>query len=406
MTLEELRERVKEEIILHEGDVADWEWQKKGLTTEATQLGLSADAFARLVHQVSYSVQPDFGRILDLKERVIELATSQQNQLSPQDIRRLTEEGERMQMSRAFMTEKWIPDILADLPQSAPVPAITPPAPATVATPVATPVTPVSTSESTEKVRRKIKEILDDYDRHIPAQNLRFLFKAIDYDEQGLAREILAYLSEHFYASVKPPKGASLKEKLLSTDWRHLSWWEKETNESEAAPKPSLPSGPVLQDFKAVPSEIRQGETVRLHWKVANATAVTIVGVGQNLPPEGSRMVVPNKSNTYTLNDANGNRLGVAAVEVSHSRLRDWSGFWGILLAILMLALTIWVIYYEPESEQPVKKSQKTEEVQKQTPTEKKATKKKRPTKKSKPKKEETEDEAFREEDIPASEEV
>lgn len=231
MTLEELRDRIKNEVVLYEGELADWQWRQKGLVAEASELGISD--FTRLVNDISRQVNRDFGKILDLKKKIVTIALQRQNKLTDTDINLFVTEAERVQLSRAFVTEQWIPAILEALPVSStpgvesvsgglsPVPSETrpqtPPVPE-----------PVPAIDKVESVRKKIKSILDDYDKHIQAQSLKFLFKAVDYDEAALAEEIRLYLSENFYASVNPPRGTSLKEKLISTDWRHLSWWEKE----------------------------------------------------------------------------------------------------------------------------------------------------------------------------------
>ncbi|RCR69871.1 hypothetical protein [Larkinella punicea] len=238
MTLEELRDRIKNEVVLYEGELADWQWRQKGLVAEANELGITD--FTRLVNDISRQVNRDFGKILDLKKKMVTVALQRQNQLSEADINQFVAEAERVQLSRAFVTEQWIPAILEALPVSSA--SEEPVAPtshgsgsvASQSNPQNPPI-PVPVVEKVESVRRKIKSILDDYDKHIQAQSLKFLFKAVDYDEAALAEEIRLYLSAHYYASVNPPRGNSLKEKLISTDWRHLSWWEKE----QAKPQPA-----------------------------------------------------------------------------------------------------------------------------------------------------------------------
>ena len=84
-----------------------------------------------------------------------------------------------------------------------------------------------------------MRDILDDYKEHIPAQAIRALFRAIDYDETALAEVVLTYLRDNFYASETEPQGNTLRDKLTSTDWRHLVWWERQTTPpSSAAPTP------------------------------------------------------------------------------------------------------------------------------------------------------------------------
>ncbi|RRA97667.1 WG repeat-containing protein [Larkinella rosea] len=233
MTLEELRDRIKNEVVLYEGELADWQWRQKGLVADASELGITD--FTRLVNDISRQVNRDFGKILDLKKKIVTVALQRQNKLTEADVNQFVIEAERVQLSRTFVTEQWIPAILEALPVSSTnrfePPSVTAGASAVSAeTKPPTPVIPdpLLAVDKVESVRKKIKSILDDYDKHIQAQSLKFLFKAVDYDETALAEEIRLYLSENFYASVNPPRGATLKEKLISTDWRHLSWWEKE----------------------------------------------------------------------------------------------------------------------------------------------------------------------------------
>ena len=52
--------------------------------------------------------------------------------------------------------------------------------------------------------------------------------------------------------------------------------------------------------FIAEPTQISPGQQSRLSWKVSNATAVRIEGIGA-VQAEGSLMVAPTASTTYTL---------------------------------------------------------------------------------------------------------
>jgi hypothetical protein len=237
MTLEELRDRIKNEVVLYEGELADWQWRQKGLVAEANELGISD--FTRLVNDISRQVNRDFGKILDLKKKIVTVALQRQNKLTETDINQFVTEAERVQLSRAFVTEQWIPAILDALPVSSTPEQVSSAGNNPKATETNAQIPPIPepalSVEKVESVRKKIKSILDDYDKHIQAQSLKFLFKAVDYDEAALAEEIRLYLSEHYYASVNPPRGNTLKEKLISTDWRHLSWWEKGTVQTDSA---------------------------------------------------------------------------------------------------------------------------------------------------------------------------
>jgi hypothetical protein len=71
-----------------------------------------------------------------------------------------------------------------------------------------------------DTIRQKIQEVFGHYDRHVPADVINRLFAAIPSDETTLTQEIMGYLLEHNYEALETPKGQSLRERLISTDWR------------------------------------------------------------------------------------------------------------------------------------------------------------------------------------------
>lgn len=260
MTLEELRERIKNELVLHEGNVADWQWTRTGLPAEATELGISD--FLRLVDDVSRSLNAQFSKILDLQAVIRKVAADNQKKLSEVQIGGFALDAERLGLSRSFVTEQWVPRILTQLPDAPTAESAKPVIPlatsgtSAVATAVdlagssgTLPSTPPVGSgsshgalvETAETMQGKVRDILDDYKEHIPAPAIRALFKAVNYDEKALADAVLAYLTANFYASENEPKGATLREKLISTDWRHLAWWDR----TAQVPNVSAPAAPV-----------------------------------------------------------------------------------------------------------------------------------------------------------------
>lgn len=229
MTLDELRERIKNELVLHEGNVADWQWTRTGLPAEAAEQGITD--FLRLVDDVSRSLNAQFGKILDLQALIRKVATDNQKRLSDVQIGGFALDAERLGLSRAFVVDQWVPRLLAQLPDATTPDAESP----VVTTPNLPPVTPAApatvssgaVAETAETMQQKVRAILDDYKEHIPAPAIRALFRAINYDEKALADAVLAYLTANFYASEKEPQGSTLREKLISTDWRHLVWWDR-----------------------------------------------------------------------------------------------------------------------------------------------------------------------------------
>ncbi|MBO0948213.1 WG repeat-containing protein [Fibrella forsythiae] len=267
MSLDELRERIKNELVLHEGNVADWQWTRTGLPAEATELGIPD--FLRLVDDVTRSLNSQFGKILDLQALIRKVAVDNQKRLSDVQIGGFALDAERLGLSRTFVIDQWVPRLMAQIPDIMEE-DVTPASGAgtsSVATmsdvmgagtsllPVPDGGQPGTLVETADTMKQKVRDILDDYKEHIPAPAIRALFRAINYDEKALADAVLAYLTENFYASEKDPRGSTLREKLTSTDWRHLVWWnrpaqpvnvpEPARSAPTTAPLPPLPQAPL-----------------------------------------------------------------------------------------------------------------------------------------------------------------
>ena len=246
MNMATLQERIKEEIVLRRGQVKERQWRQTGLTDEAARAGISAEEFRRLVNEVSRQI--NFEKLADLRRRLEDALDwnvgpgSLQYQLHQTQEDDFVAEGERMGLSASFMEDHWIPQLIADLKKEnshnpaaeEPNETVTPPPPVAPAPPVSN--APTSSPAVPQEfpgipapppLHERVKAILDEYQGHITARDLRLLFRAMHTDERVLAEEILAYFSANFYASETEPLGATLREKLLSTDWRHLSWWDK-----------------------------------------------------------------------------------------------------------------------------------------------------------------------------------
>ncbi len=331
MTVEELRERIKNQIVLHDGDLADWQWTPTGLPAEATELGITD--FRRLVNDVSRQLNSYFGRILDLKEKVRAQARKQQKKLSNGDMDDIVQEAERLTLSRGFVVDQWVPFIL----QSVTDVETTPVVPAAVSERGPAPVAPLS--EPDVSVRQKVKEILDDYDRHIPVQTLRTLFRAISADEQQLAEAVQAYLSANFFAAETEPDGNTLKEKLLSTDWRHLSWWK----------------------VRAAPVTPAPAESVR---------------------PPVMQPVGPSRSGSnHPMVDTNYRTPPVPQMPVSPPPRRNLAGLWGVLFALAFM-LVIYLMIKGGKKDPASGAEEQTKTEQTETPS---STKKNRKKKRKQP---------------------
>ena len=323
MTIDELRERIKNQIVLHDGELADWQWPATGLPTEAAELGITD--FRRLVNDVSRQLNSYFGRILDLKEKVIAQARKQQKKLSNGDIDDIVNEAERLTLARGFVADQWIPAILKSIPDTSsgnPAPSLSVPPQTTYLSPTPSPLSaqatgpvassapgPVSSPEATPgastDIDQKVKDILDDYDRHIPIQALRTLFRAIGGDENTLAEAVQGYLSANFFSAETEPKGQTLKEKLLSTAWRHLSWWE-----DKATPPAPSANSPVVTTSQ--PESVKATQAALGH---------PMVDSNYQPPPQAPQSgSPPNQPRT------------------------NLSGLWGALFAVAFLLIIYWFV--------------------------------------------------------------
>ncbi|UHG89937.1 WG repeat-containing protein [Spirosoma oryzicola] len=357
MTLTELKERIKEEVVLHEGDLKEWQWRRNGLLTEAEQDGIASAEFMRLVNDVSYQVGGLFPRINSLKSTAETYARTDKKKLLPLHLEEIITEAERLTLSRSFVTDRWLPAILAtipDPPKSEPVTAPPPqPVPSAPSIPQATP-----TSISREEVRKRIAAKLDLYKSQQTIQSwvLRDLLSSIDADESVVTEEVFSYLVSNFFKAAREPQGNSLRERLVSADWENVLY----KSDSKPAPvvktEPYRPEPtripepqPVVRSFTAQPARVHKGEAVTLSWEVDNLLAVTIDDLGTGLSPQNRGWVKPTKTTDYTLFDANNNPLSTVRVEVIP---RDRSGVYGVLFALALLALIYWFIK-NTSSQQP-----------------------------------------------------
>lgn len=259
MSIDELKERIKEEVVLREGDLFEWQWRQLGLVAEANELGIAEADFLTIVNEVSRAIHPFFGRISDLKVKITDLARIQRKKLTTAQVDQIVADAVRLQLPPDFVRDRWLPAILANVPEPAETPnAPDSAAPASVASPdaaneaVIPTVAPQSSSRPTpsqatpvevdrEAVARKVHQFLNEYatDNYLPARVLKPLFLATNFDENILAEAVLAYLSANFYAAEIPVTGQTLHDKLLSTDWRHLSWWNTApASAAQPAPQP------------------------------------------------------------------------------------------------------------------------------------------------------------------------
>ena len=240
MSIDELKEQIKNEVVLREGNVFTWQWRQLGLLTKAETLAITEDEFLALVNEISRSLNPYFGRISDLKVAIGQVAQRQNNQLTQEQINQFIGQAQALQLSAAFVSTYWIPVIVASLPKSAvsSQPLVEPSRQISVPSPPATTDSTLLDQTSEKAPSKKdqakgimIKEVrsyLDNNEGHIPASLLKELFLSTDYNQAQLAKIINGYLTVHNYTAETPTQGKTLTQQLLSTDWRiHLQTVEK-----------------------------------------------------------------------------------------------------------------------------------------------------------------------------------
>jgi hypothetical protein len=126
-----------------------------------------------------------------------------------------------------------------------------------------------------------------------------FSFGAIHTGEGGAGRRFVGDLAEvRFYnGALTPLQAGNVISELTET---HI-----------------VPNRPIIRSFTASTNEIMIGSFVTLSWNVTNSTALSIApGVGTVQGPEGSIVVSPSTTTTYTLTASNSFGLRSASVTV------------------------------------------------------------------------------------------
>ncbi|WP_164851235.1 WG repeat-containing protein [Larkinella soli] len=121
-------------------------------------------------------------------------------------------------------------------------------------------------------IRHKIEEAFNLHDKFVSAEMINSLFVTIPYNETAVTEEILGFLLEHNYEALETPRGLSLREKLISTDWRL-----KEEAKETAGPMPELVAVPGM----ALAAEMAEpaGFSGSSQFHRSNSVLVTLVVV-------------------------------------------------------------------------------------------------------------------------------
>lgn len=68
MTLEEIRERVKNKLIIHDGNIADWQWHNTELPKNALSIGIVD--FLKLVDETAVKLNTNISKIVQLETEI------------------------------------------------------------------------------------------------------------------------------------------------------------------------------------------------------------------------------------------------------------------------------------------------------------------------------------------------
>ena len=245
MTQEDLRERIKNELVLHEGNIADWQWNRTGLPAEATELGLPD--FSRLVEDVSRSLNTRFSKILDLQAAIQKAGAENEKHLSALQIDLFAQDADRLGLSRAFVTEQWIPSILILIPDSKPsvvLDQLDSPTENAELT-----VSKTNTSDGEDQsvlnkksytLRQEVYDNLAEYHEHVTAYAIRGIIASIDCKKETLAWYVHNYLSDNKFVAENKVRGTTFYTMTTSTDWWHPNLWTKRKLEIKSSIQNSL----------------------------------------------------------------------------------------------------------------------------------------------------------------------
>lgn len=324
MTPTELTNRLREAIVLNGPDV----WRTNGYLQDAQEAGLSLPDALKQANDISQEVSNNNLLFENIRARIARMAQPSRSHLIEQDLAQIINAASSLKLSPDFVRNQWIPAVLqqvtpAPAPRPAPTPEPTPPTPPAAPTALTPPSPPASAFDellSSEPPKTE-PTVLTPPTAPTPP---------IPYEPVVLG------LSE----TSKPPVLPPVVEKPVSQ------------------PEPA----PIVRSFTATPARVRQGQTVTLEWEVENLLAVTIDDLGEGLSPKNRGWVRPTKSTDYTLFDAENNPLSTVQVEVIP---RDRSGIYGVLFALVLLAIIYWFIRSsnarKPEPRQEPKTEQTTD---------------------------------------------
>ena len=311
MTETELTDRLREAIVLDGPDV----WQTNGYLQDAQQAGVSlADALKR-ANEISQEVTNNTLLFQNIQARIARMAQPSRSQMIEQDLAQIVNAATSLKLSADFVRSRWVPTVLQRL------------AAASSPKPVELPIIPTPVVAPPPVAKPNAFEILID-NEPIRSQ------PEVSVVKPPVSEPVITVRADPPPVVVVPPV------------------YESSSNYTEP--------DPIVRFFTATPARIRKGEAVTLAWEVENLLAVTIDDLGEGLSPQNRGWVKPTKTTDYTLFDANDNPLSTVRVEVIP---RDRSGVYGVLFALILLAIIYWFIKSgnsENDTPKPTRKTDQT----------------------------------------------
>lgn len=316
MTETELTDRLREAIVLDGPDA----WKTNGYLQDAQQAGVSLTDALKRANEISQEVAGNKLLFQNIQARIDRLAQPSRSQYIDQDLNQIVNAASSLKLSPDFVKNHWVPTVLQRLATasapSAPEPVPVSPAPKPASSVPEQPVTPQAskTTAFEELIKQKTEPPKEEEKKEIPRP------------------------PEPFVLPVAPKPVAS----------------------EYTTPEPA----PVVRSFTAIPARVHKGQPVTLTWEVENLLAVTIDDLGEGLSPNNRGWVKPAKTMDYTLFDVNNNPLSTVRVEVIP---RDRSGIYGVLFALILLAIIYWFIKSSNANGNAPKPTRKTERTSQST---------------------------------------
>ena len=316
MTETELIDRLREAIVLDGPDV----WRTNGYLQEAQQAGVSLTDALKRANEVGQEVANNSLLFQNIQARIARLAQPSRSQYIEQDLQQIINAASSLKLSPDFVRNRWVPTVLHRLAATAA------PTPASAETPVITPSPPVADVPKAEPVKEDFAKLIE-----------------VEPKPPVIETTVPKSTVSEPVNSLAPPAPEPIR---VDPPIARVS---------SSPPEPP----PVVRSFTATPARVHQGQPVTLAWEVDNLLAVTIDDLGEGLSPKNRGWVKPAKTMDYTLFDANNNPLSTVRIEVIP---RDRSGVYGVLFAMVILAIIYWFIKSSNSKDGQPKRTNKTEQ--------------------------------------------